>query len=174
MACAMQVHCNGMCHASRDRRYVACLCWANPWANPGQTLGKPLWFLGKPLQPSVLACNKYRTEWQEACGGIRPSNPIIMNISATLCLGAHASDGHESCARDFTLEFYHICFLEFYEPIVTNRPHRHTQHTYTLTHTHGLAHTAHSQTRTRADAHKHTDRRQTHTHRDTHPHWLHA
>ena len=63
-ACAMQAGTEGMWHVSAGQ-------------TPGQTLGKPLWFLGKPLQPSILACNKYRTEWQEACGGIRPSNPII-------------------------------------------------------------------------------------------------
>ena len=36
--------------------------WANPWANLGQTLGKPLYFLGKPLFDAFFGYRKTSTE----------------------------------------------------------------------------------------------------------------
>ena len=136
MACAVEVHCNGMCHASGDQRYVAYPCWANPWANPGQTLGRPLWFSGKPLQPSVLACNKYRTEWQEACGGIRPSNPIIIiqapSYASVLTPAAAMNFAPVISLYTFTTFVFRILRTDRYEPIARTHARKHAPNNHTL------------------------------------------
>ena len=124
----LMIHCNGLCHASSLQRHVPCkrgpkVCGMSllgkplgkPWANPGQTLmvfGQTPAAISSCMQqvPHRMA----RSVWW---------NPTKLshykNTSAILCLGAHASGGHESCARDFTLNFYHTCLVEFYGPTVT-------------------------------------------------------